>query len=244
MKRNLVFNTLVAQEKINDGCKQSELFDYIISLGFKKIEVRREYFQDINMEMKEIGKLAKDKNLDILYSVPDVIFLNGGNFNKSISDYLKEAEEMNASFIKLTIGDYKNKTQLKELEFINNKNINFTVENDQTNLSGKTHNILKFLKDVKSRKININYTFDLGNFAYVNENEEEAAKILNQFVSYIHLKNVKKQHGDLLATSLEKGTINWKKVLDILPKNVPIAIEYPSNNVEEILEDKKMIEES
>lgn len=242
MKRNLVFNTLVAQEKINNGRKQSELFDYIISLGFKKIEVRREYFQDINKETKEIGRLAKDKNLDILYSIPDVIFFQGGNFNKSISNYLKEAEEMNASFIKLTIGDYKNKSQLKELEFINNKDINFTVENDQTNLSGKTHNILKFLEDVKSKKINISYTFDLGNFAYVNE--EEAAKKLNQFVSYIHLKNIKKQYGNLLATSLEKGVINWKKVLDILPKDVPIAIEYPSNNVEEILVDKKALEEA
>lgn len=244
MKRKLVFNALVAQEKINNGCKQSELFDYIISLGFKKIEVRREYFQDINKETKEIGRLAKDKNLDILYSIPDVIFFQGGNFNKSISNYLKEAEEMNASFIKLTIGDYKNESQLKELEFINNKDINFTVENDQTNLSGKIHNILKFLEDVKSKKINISYTFDLGNFAYVNENEEEAAKKLNQFVSYIHLKNVKKQYGNLLATSLEKGAINWKKVLDILPKDVPIAIEYPSNNVKEILDDKKALEEA
>lgn len=243
MKNNeLVFNTLVAQTQIESGLTQLELFDYIVDLGFNSIEVRREYFKNIDSEIAEIAGFSIKQNIEILYSVPDVIFLENGEINPNISRYFAEANKLRATHVKMTIGNYQNSAQLQNLSLINHQTFTFTVENDQTMQSGTIHNILNFLTEAKQAEIKIGYTYDLGNFKYVGENEITGAEKLKDYVSYIHLKNVAQVEGGLQATSLEQGEIDWRKVMSLLPKDVPVALEYPSNVKENILTDKQSIE--
>ncbi|WP_436882324.1 sugar phosphate isomerase/epimerase family protein [Staphylococcus gallinarum] len=239
---DLVFNTLVAQEKINSGLTQLETFDYIVDLGFNSIEVRREYFKNIDSEVEAIAKYSKEQNITILYSVPEVIFLENGELNPNIEQYFTEACNLHATHVKMTIGNYQNKKQLQNLKIINEQPFNFTVENDQTEQSGTINNILKFLTEAEQSGINIGYTYDLGNFRYVGESEIVGAEALKDYVKYIHLKNVTRENDLLRATSLEQGDINWRKVTMLLPNDVPVALEYPSNIKEEILTDKRAIE--
>lgn len=239
---DLVFNTLVAQEKINSGLTQLEIFDYIVDLGFNSIEVRREYFKNIDSEVEAIAKYSKEQNITILYSVPEVIFLENGELNPNIEHYFTEACNLHATHVKMTIGNYQNKEQLQNLKIINEQPFNFTVENDQTEQSGTINNILKFLTEAEQSGINIGYTYDLGNFRYVGESEIVGAEALKDYVKYIHLKNVTRENDLLRATSLEQGDINWRKVTMLLPNDVPVALEYPSNIKEEILTDKRAIE--
>lgn len=239
---DLVFNTLVAQEKINSGLTQLEIFDYIVDLGFNSIEVRREYFKNIDSEVEAIAKYSKEQNITILYSVPEVIFLENGELNPNIEHYFTEACNLHATHVKMTIGNYQNKKQLQNLKIINEQPFNFTVENDQTEQSGTINNILKFLTEAEQSGINIGYTYDLGNFRYVGESEIVGAEALKDYVKYIHLKNVTRENDLLRATSLEQGDINWRKVTMLLPNDVPVALEYPSNIKEEILTDKRAIE--
>ncbi|MCD8828883.1 sugar phosphate isomerase/epimerase family protein [Staphylococcus gallinarum] len=239
---DLVFNTLVAQEKINSGLTQLEIFDYIVDLGFNSIEVRREYFKNIDSEVEAIAKYSKAQNITILYSVPEVIFLENGELNPNIEQYFTEACNLHATHVKMTIGNYQNKKQLQNLKIINEQPFNFTVENDQTEQSGTINNILKFLTEAEQSGINIGYTYDLGNFRYVGESEIVGAEALKDYVKYIHLKNVTRENDLLRATSLEQGDINWRKVTMLLPNDVPVALEYPSNIKEEILTDKRAIE--
>lgn len=239
---DLVFNTLVAQEKINSGLTQLEIFDYIVDLGFNSIEVRREYFKNIDSEVEAIAKYSKAQNITILYSVPEVIFLENGELNPNIEQYFTEACNLHATHVKMTIGNYQNKEQLQNLKIINEQPFNFTVENDQTEQSGTINNILKFLTEAEQSGINIGYTYDLGNFRYVGESEIVGAEALKDYVKYIHLKNVTRENDLLRATSLEQGDINWRKVTMLLPNDVPVALEYPSNIKEEILTDKRAIE--
>lgn len=239
---DLVFNTLVAQEKINSGLTQLEIFDYIVDLGFNSIEVRREYFKNIDSEVEAIAKYSKAQNITILYSVPEVIFLENGELNPNIEQYFTEACNLHATHVKMTIGNYQNKKQLQNLKIINEQPFSFTVENDQTEQSGTINNILKFLTEAEQSGINIGYTYDLGNFRYVGESEIVGAEALKDYVKYIHLKNVTRENDLLRATSLEQGDINWRKVTMLLPNDVPVALEYPSNIKEEILTDKRAIE--
>lgn len=239
---DLVFNTLVAQEKINSGLTQLEIFDYIVDLGFNSIEVRREYFKNIDSEVEAIAKYSKAQNITILYSVPEVIFLENGELNPNIEQYFTEACNLHATHVKMTIGNYQNKKQLQNLKIINEQPFNFTVENDQTEQSGTINNILKFLTEAEQSGINIGYTYDLGNFRYVGESEIVGAEALKDYVKYIHLKNVTRENDLLRATSLEQGDINWRKVTMLLPNDVPVALEYPSNIKEEIITDKRAIE--
>ncbi|PTL17181.1 sugar phosphate isomerase [Staphylococcus gallinarum] len=239
---DLVFNTLVAQEKINSGLTQLEIFDYIVDLGFNSIEVRREYFKNIDSEVEAIAKYSKEQNITILYSVPEVIFLENGELNPNIEHYFTEACNLHATHVKMTIGNYQNKEQLQNLKIINEQPFNFTVENDQTEQSGTINHILKFLTEAEQSGINIGYTYDLGNFRYIGESEIVGAEALKDYVRYIHLKNVTRENDLLRATSLEQGDINWRKVITLLPNDVPVSLEYPSNIKEEILTDKRAIE--
>lgn len=239
---DLVYNTLIAQAKVNSGLKQLEIFDYIVDLGFNSIEVRREYFKDVDREIESISQFSLEKNITILYSIPEVIFLENGEVNPEIKRYFGEAINLKATHVKMTIGNYQNKAQLQNLNLINDQPFIFTIENDQTKQSGTVQNILKFLTEAKYEQINIGYTYDLGNFRYVGEDEITGAEKLRDYVSYIHLKNVTQSADTLLATSLEQGDIDWRKAILYLPKDVPIALEYPSDEKEEILTDKQSIE--
>lgn len=232
MNNNLVFNTLVFQAKINSGLKQVELFDDILSLGFKNIEPRREYFVDIDKEIPEMRKAAESKNIKLFYSVPDYIFLDDGELNPKIFEYFEEAKRLNVANVKMSIGNYRHFSQLKQLNFIN----------DQTQQSGTINKINKFLQDAKQAKLNIGYTFDLGNFRYVQESEVDAAETLGSYVTYIHLKNLAEQDGNFIVTSLDKGIIDWRSVVEKLPTELPIGLEYPSSDVDEVLRDKQSIE--
>ncbi|MCE4994217.1 sugar phosphate isomerase/epimerase family protein [Staphylococcus xylosus] len=243
MRNNdLVYNTLIAQEKVNSGLTQVELFDYIVDMGFNSIEVRREYFKSVNREIDSISQFSLEKNITILYSIPDAIFLENGEVNPYIKRYFEEAINLKATHVKMTIGNYQNKAQLQNLSLINDQPFVFTIENDQTMQSGTIQNILKFLTEAKNEEINIGYTYDSGNFRYVGEDEIIGAEKLGGYVSYIHLKNVTQSADKLLATSLEQGDIDWRKAISYLPKDVPIALEYPSDDKEEILKDKHSVE--
>ena len=136
-------------------------------MGFNSIEVRREYFKNIDSEVEAIAKYSKERKITILYSVPEVIFLENGELNPNIEHYFTEACNLHATHVKMTIGNYQNKEKLQNLKIINEQPFNFTVENDQTEQSGTINNILKFLTEAKQSGINIGYTYDLGNFRYV-----------------------------------------------------------------------------
>lgn len=243
MSNNLVLNLLVFDNKRKEGILQDELIRYGIKLGFKAIEVRREYFADLKKEIPLIKHLADEFELELFYSVPDEIFVNG-KINHKLEGYLAEAKQLGVKHIKWNIGDFKNYSgDISELKGLTQQGININVENDQTKTSGKIEPIKKFMEAVKANQIAIGYVYDLGNWRFVGEDEQCAAELLNKYVTYIHVKDVKIIQGEPTAAGLGKGEINWQKILGILPHDVPIAIEYPTVSNDEILEAKQLLEE-
>lgn len=49
-KEKLVLNFLVFADKVKDGALQADLLQKAADLGFTQVEIRREYFRDINEE--------------------------------------------------------------------------------------------------------------------------------------------------------------------------------------------------
>mgnify|MGYP000053061506 FL=1 len=70
-KEKLVLNFLVFADKVKDGALQANLLQKAADLGFTQVEIRREYFRDINEEKTVIESEAKRLGLDLFYSVPD-----------------------------------------------------------------------------------------------------------------------------------------------------------------------------
>ncbi|SFH55194.1 Sugar phosphate isomerase/epimerase [Pisciglobus halotolerans] len=241
--KQLVLNLLVFAEKVQKGAVQSELIEEAVALGFRKIEVRREYFKDLASERADIKKLAEEYELELFYSVPDEVFVDG-NVNPKLGDYLSEAKQMNIKHIKWNIGDFAHfKGDVTELKSLTEQGIAINIENDQTQTSGTISAIDTFMRAVKEAGVNIGYVYDLGNWRFVGENEKEAAEQLGKYVRYIHVKDVTYQDNKPQAAGLDHGEIDWRDILTLLPKDAPIAIEYPTTEKQEILEAKALLEE-
>ncbi|TDT62885.1 sugar phosphate isomerase/epimerase family protein [Fonticella tunisiensis] len=228
-KSNIVINTLVFLDEINKGVKQSSLLRDINSLGISKAEVRREFIRDFEVEIKEIREISRGLKMELYYSVPKCMYINGRLASDDIEKYFREAYEMKCRNVKLNIGDYRdiNSGDAAIINFLCDKyQIKLTIENDQTAENGRVEKIKEFLEHAQRLKVKISATFDVGNWLWQNQDPLENANTLRAYVTYIHLKDVKIKDKPQ-ATLLDKGIIPWRSILDIFDKNLPVAIEYP-----------------
>lgn len=238
----VVINTLVYLDELNANALQSELIKKIKTAGGDSAEIRREFIHDFDSEIPEIKRVAEEQGLNLFYSVPDEIFENG-EVNPRIKGYLDEATKMGIYAIKFNIGDFNNfKGDLvKELSFLNDSPIQVNVENDQTKISGTKNAMTDFLASVVTNGLDIRYVYDLGNWRFVGEDELEAAKELSQYTRYIHLKDVATIDGKPQVVPLDQGNINWRQVLSLLPGLLPVAIEYPVENTQVLIDGIKLV---
>ena len=102
----LILNTLIYADKRTKGEKQVDMVTPIADLGADGIELRREYFDDVAVELPETAQKAKDCGLLINYSVPDVLFCEDGRFNPKIAGYYEEGKQAGINKIKFNIGNF------------------------------------------------------------------------------------------------------------------------------------------
>lgn len=241
--KNVVLNMLVYANKVADGTDQSVLLKEAADLGFQKVEVRREYIQNPEVERKAIAAAAKNLGLELFYSVPEEVFVDG-KINPALTEYLKEAQEMGITKIKWNIGDFAHfQGDLKELEPLLDYGIEINIENDQTQVSGTLQAIETFMTNIEKAGVDIGYVYDLGNWRYVGEDELQTAEALKEYVRYIHMKDVKMVNDHPETVGLDAGELDWRKVLAILPKGLPVAIEYPTTSDREIVSAKQLLED-
>ncbi|MFC0903463.1 sugar phosphate isomerase/epimerase family protein [Clostridium sp. MT-14] len=244
-KKLVVINTLVFKNYMEKGFKQEEIFEYLNELNLSNIEIRRELIRNFSTEPEMFSKLSKKFGINTYYSVPKYLFVNGQVDKKNILKYVEEAKRFNCKSLKLNLGDYRRyKGNLKEdIKDILNAKISINIENDQSIDNGTCKNIIEFLEACRKENIDIGYVYDIGNWSWVNEDEMENAKLLKDFTRHIHLKDVKKTANGLKTVLLNEGSIPWKKVLNIFPKDIPVSLEYPCEDFSVIKEEiKKVLE--
>jgi len=235
--KDIVVNTLVFAQEYNKGMEQIKMIELLEVAGYKKIEVRREYFKGIENEMFLVGEYVLRNNVELFYSIPEPLYNDGVLNTSEITTYFKEAKTMLCTHVKMIIGNYQD-VKLEDVLFINKLSmkydINLTVENDQTTSNGSAPYIFNFVTKFKDKGGQIGVTFDVGNWIWVNEDPLENAKKLAPFVTYLHLKDVSGKENPL-PTYLNQGIIDWKAIMHALPAGIPVALEYPMG--EHIIED-------
>lgn len=243
MKREkIVINTLVLLEDLKSGVPQSLIMDKVNDIGIKNVEIRREFIKNFNEEVLNIREKANKYNMRIFYSVPELLFKANKLRVKEIEGFFNEAYNMSSHNIKMIIGEIDELTE-EDVNIINDLcekySIELTVENDQTPENGRVEKIYNFLKRNRELGGNISFTFDVGNWIFQDEDPIKNAEILNSFVTYVHLKNIDESRGNTL---IDKGILSLKDILNKLPKDLPMALEYPCCSMEEIkLEIKKAL---
>ncbi|WP_066891695.1 sugar phosphate isomerase/epimerase [Clostridium nigeriense] len=238
----LVINTLVLLDDLKKGISQSDIMDKINEMGIKNVEIRREFIKDFHEEIIRIREKANKNNMKLFYSVPEWLFKENNLRINEIEGFFNEAYKMNCHNIKMIIGEVNEITK-EDSKIINDLcerySIKLTVENDQTAENGRVEKIYNFLKRNRELGGNISFTFDVGNWIFQDEDPIKNAEILNSFVTYVHLKNIDESRGNTL---IDKGILSLKDILNKLPKDLPMALEYPCCSMEEIkLEIKKAL---
>lgn len=225
----IVLNNLVFAQQQAAGVTQLEMLKMVQKFKVSSAELRREYFKNIEKEILDIQTLMKKAPLRLFYSVPDELFVKG-QLNSKLDQYFKEAQQLGIYAIKFNIGDFHNfdEASITKLQKLIDTGIQINIENDQTKISGRLDVIKKFMLAVKNVGLSIGYVYDMGNWRFVGDDEVEAARTLTKYVRYIHVKDGRGFEETAQTSLLGSGEINWKKILMILPDDVPVALEYPT----------------
>ena len=100
------------------------------------------------------------------------------------------------------------------------------VENDQTDC-GQLAPMQRFKAACRVHQLPITLTFDMGNWLWVGDSPEEAARHLAPAVSYIHVKAAEPHHEKFRAVPPDQAAERWLALLDNLPADAPRGIEFP-----------------
>ncbi|WP_421017546.1 sugar phosphate isomerase/epimerase family protein [Furfurilactobacillus cerevisiae] len=226
-----IINTLVYAERHDKGESQSEFLEDIKKLGADGVEARLEYFSDIEYEAPIFVEKAKKLGLKINLSVPDELFVDG-EVNSKLDTYFKYGKLLELDKIKFNTGDFTHfNGDLAHILDALPEGIEFNVENDQTELSGRSQHILTFLQSAKEAGLNVGYVYDIGNWLVTGEDPDFVAKKMAPYTRYIHLKNMTGVGNNTSAT-LDEGKINWRTPAAYFKKGTDVALEYPMSQFE------------
>ena len=225
----MVVNMIVYDDLIKKGCRQSDFIRDIKELEINKIEIRREYIRS-SEEFVELNTIGKASGIDYYYSIPDVLF-QGKQVNlSSLKKYLIEAQSFGCTKVKLTAGSLET-VSAEEVSMFNDllktHSIEMlTVENDQVSSrsSSSSAQILKLLMKATEAGMKLKYTYDPGNYVYV---EEEAFTNYEQFIPYIgfvHLKDVVKANKETVPVF--EGDLPWKKYMKKMRRDLSDKMDY------------------
>ena len=228
MRQELGINLLVYKEKLDQGIKQSALLKEIKKQGISLAEVRREYIKD-QKELQDIAKTAKENEIKLYYSVPEKI-IEEKLPNKNLRNYLEEAMIMKIQNVKFNIGsldqiDQKGAEKLKEI--LEDYDLTYTIENDQTKENGTFACTKKTLEQIYKYELPVGYTMDLGNWYWQKEDPNTTFEELKNQISIFHLKNIDFKDGKPETVMLEDGKIEWMDMIGQLDDDVKVFLEYP-----------------
>ena len=228
MRQELGINLLVYKEKLDQGIKQRALLKEIKKQGISLAEVRREYIKD-QKELEDIAKTAKENEIKLYYSVPEKI-IEEKLPNKNLRNYLEEAMIMKIQNVKFNIGsldqiDQKGAEKLKEI--LEDYDLTYTIENDQTKENGTFACTKKTLEQIYKYELPVGYTMDLGNWYWQKEDPNTTFEELKNQISIFHLKNIDFKDGKPETVMLEDGKIEWMDMIGQLDDDVKVFLEYP-----------------
>ncbi|EHS90126.1 TPA: sugar phosphate isomerase/epimerase [Klebsiella oxytoca] len=207
---------------------QSAVLPFIAGSGADGVEIRRELFTPD--ELSRLAELAADierRGLLVCYSAPEALFAADGSLNPRLSDFLLEAQTLNALWLKLSLGHFSHHDDLEALrEILQESGMALVVENDQTDC-GQLAPMQRFKAACRVNQLPITLTFDMGNWLWVGDSPEEAARHLAPAVSYIHVKAAEPQHSQFRAVPPDEASARWLALLNNLPADAPRGIEFP-----------------
>lgn len=227
-RKIIVVTAAYGADQVREAGGQRAMLPVIAGAGADGVEIRRELFTDA--ELAALPTLAQSIELLGLlacYSAPDSLFTADGTLNPQLPRYLAEASTLNALWLKVSLGHFRDKQQLDALRpLLESSGMSLVVENDQTDY-GQLAPMQRFKAACRVMALPVTLTFDMGNWLWVGDSPEEAARQLAPAVSYIHVKAAEPHRHHFRAVPPAEKNCRWLALLDNLPGDVPRGIEFP-----------------
>lgn len=99
-KEDLIINSIVFGSQLEAGALQEKLLEQVFAMGFKRFEVRREFFKSIPQELETLKEKAEKLDLALFYSVNENLLVDG-KINPNLNDLIQEADILGAPFFKV-----------------------------------------------------------------------------------------------------------------------------------------------
>lgn len=227
-KQIIVVTAAYGAQTVKQLGGQQALFNTIQGTNADGIEIRQELLLPSD-NLDDIASGLKTRQLTAVYSVPDTLFQHHTPIEMAkLKRYFDEAKQLNARFLKLSLGDLPEQYDLTEvITLIKHYSTQLVIENDQTEVGGHIAPLKRFFADVVEKALPIKMAFDMANWHWLGEDPVVAAQYFAPLVAYIHVKACQPRADKLVAVALDDSDGSWKEVLHILPNNVPRGIEFP-----------------
>jgi sugar phosphate isomerase/epimerase len=205
--------------------------------GVSGVEIRRELLTVHDHPLGHLKTIADEMGMFLVYSSPSPLWVANGRLNEELRLVIQEAKELGAVMLKVPLGCYDPllcemddlKTLLEEIK----EQLQLFIENDQTPNGGTISSLYRFFNDIHEYQLPVYMTFDIGNWKYCGESAAVALSHFHPFIRYVHLKHVEKYDGGLKTVPLtEENSKEWKAILRAFSTDLPIALEFPINDVE------------
>ncbi|WLI78089.1 sugar phosphate isomerase/epimerase [Kosakonia sp. H02] len=229
MQRKIIVVTAAyGRDQISALGGQVATLPIIAEAGADGVEIRRELLSDEALAHLPSLAFAIDMhNLQACYSAPEPLCLADGTLNPRLPALLEEARTLNALWLKVSLGHFRDNAVLETLRgWLAASTVPLVVENDQTQC-GKLAPMLRFKAACHTLNLPVTLTFDTGNWLWVGDTPEEAARQLAPAVSYIHVKAVVTDGVHHRAVPPDEHDPCWLALLNSLPADVPRGIEFP-----------------
>ena len=227
-RKIMVVTAAYGADQVRQAGGQRAMLPVIAAAGADGVEIRRELFSSEELlALPALGESIELLGLLACYSAPAPLFTSDGTLNPDLSRYLAEATTLNALWLKVSLGHFRDKQPLEELRtLLNESGMTLVVENDQTDC-GQLAPMQRFKAACRVLSLPVTLTFDMGNWLWVGDSPEEAARHLAPAVSYIHVKAAVPHHQQFRAIAPDHADARWLELLNQLPSDAPRGIEFP-----------------
>ena len=180
-----------------------KLAAYIVGNDFAQVDEERKKEQ-IELVKHGIERAAQLKT--------KILRVFAGNVKPEFPDYQTAKKVLVSSFKEVT-------------SFAESKGITLALENYGM-LCGKVEQILDLLSEVNSPNLKLN--IDIGNFLCVDEDPVSSVKKLSHLAAHVHIKDFKKEGGEITPAILGEGDVDLDGCLRILKESYQgyLSLEY------------------
>ena len=227
-RKIMVVTAAYGADQVRQAGGQRAMLPVIAGAGADGVEIRRELFSsDELMALPALGESIELLGLLACYSAPAPLFMPDGTLNPDLPRYLSEASTLNALWLKVSLGHFSDKQPLEALRvLLDESGMTLVVENDQTDC-GQLAPMQRFKAACRDMALPVTLTFDMGNWLWVGDSPEEAARHLASAVSYIHVKAAVPHKENFRAVAPDQTDSRWRDLLNQLPADAPRGIEFP-----------------